>query len=49
MQRLKDQILELSEKIERSNENNKNQDKYADLLNDLYHKGIIDEKNSWIK
>ena len=37
MQRLKDKILELSEKLEISNKNNQNQDKYSDLLNDLYH------------
>ena len=49
MQRLKDQIRMLSEKLERSNKNNQNQYKYADLLNYLYHKGIIDEKNSWIE
>ena len=49
IQHLKDQILELSEKLERSNKNNQNQDKYADLLNDLYHKGIIDDEGKFLE
>ena len=43
IQSLKDQVLELSDKLERKLKDSEKQDKYADLPNDLYHKGIIDE------
>ena len=42
IQSLRDQVIELSDKLERKQKDSDKQDKYADLLNDLYHKGIID-------
>ena len=41
---MKDQVLELSDKLERKLKDSEKQDKYADLLNELYHKGIIAEE-----
>ena len=35
--------------MDENNEKNNREDKYADLLNDLFHKGIIDESGNFIE
>ena len=43
IQSLQNQILELSEKLDRKHKESEKQIKYADMLGDLYQRGIIDE------
>ena len=40
---LKNEIKVLKDELRMSNDVRNKSDKYADLLNDLFHKGIIDE------
>ena len=42
------QIIDLKNELRMSQDVRDKSDKYADLLNDLFHKGIIDEDGNFI-
>ena len=46
---LKDEIINLKRELESKERRLDNSDKYADLLNDLFHKGIIDENGDFLE
>ena len=46
---LQNEILSLWYKLEQKEEVQEKSDKYADLLNDLFHKGIIDSNGNFIE
>ena len=46
---LKNEINELSNKIKRKSEEIKEGSNYADMLNELFHRGIIDEDGNIIE
>ena len=45
---LKDEVLKLSSQLKEMNEESKEHDKYAYLLNELFHKSIIDNNGDFI-
>ena len=45
---LKREVAKLSKKLEEKKEGEETQNKYADLLNDLFHKGIIDKSGKFL-
>ena len=45
---LKREVAKLSKKLEEKEEGEETQNKYADLLNDLFHKGIIEESGKFL-
>ena len=45
---LKNEIKVLKDELRMSQDVRDKSDKYADLLNDLFHKGIIDEDGNFI-
>ena len=45
---LQNEILDLKDEIVRNKEVYETNDKYADLLNDLFQRGIIDSKGNFI-
>ena len=45
---LQKEILDLKDEMQRNKEVYETNDKYADLLNDLFHKGIIDSDGNFI-
>ena len=46
---LQNQFSDLTKELESSEKKTDKHDEYADLLNNLYHKGIIDNKGSFIE
>ena len=46
---LKDEVKSLTEQLKLKREETKDSDNYADLLNDLFQKGIIDENGKITK
>ena len=46
---LQTQISDLTKELESSEKKTDKHDEYADLLNSLYHKGIIDNKENFIE
>ena len=46
---LKNEVKSLKEQLQSKGEETKENDNYADLLNDLFQKGIIDEHGKFIK
>ena len=46
---LKDEIINLKRELESKEKRLDHSDKYADLLNDLFHKGIIDENGDFLE
>ena len=49
IEELKSEIKDLKEAMKFNEEDNDKTDKYAELLNDLFHKGIIDETGKFIQ
>ena len=45
---LKEQIEKLNDEIDKSRQILKEDEKHRDLLNDLFHKGIIDEDGNFV-
>ena len=45
---LKNEVAKLKEELRVNNDSIDRNDKYADLLNDLFHKGIIDEEGNFL-
>ena len=46
---LQNEILSLRDKLEQKEEVQEKSDKYSDLLNDLFYKGIIDSNGNFIE
>ena len=46
--KLQNEICKLKNELETNREIIDKNDKYADLLNDLFHKGIIDEEGNFL-
>ena len=46
--KLQNEICKLKNELETNREIIDKNDKYADLLNDLFHKGVIDEEGNFL-
>ena len=49
MDSLKDEVMELRNKLKEKDEESKEHDKYVDLLNELFSQGIIDSNEEFLK
>ena len=49
MDSLKDEVMELRNKLKDKDEESKEHDKYVDLLNELFRKGIINSNVNFLK
>ena len=46
---LQNQVVELTKKLEDNRKDSDKNEEYAELLNNLYHKGIIDDKGNFLE
>lgn len=46
---LKDEVMRLTEELEAAKMASKEQDEYAELLNNLFKKGIIDSQGNFVE